>query len=200
MTCFVYLHGFNSVFNPSVKKITQIVAKVPGATCVGATLRYDNISYAITRAEVLVEDVMSKYDGEIIIIGTSLGGFIARYLAEKYKLRLITINPALEPWVALRHLAGVPQQNYSTGEVSEVTTEWLESLKAFSVPTLTVASLSIIATDDELFNFSEATIASLNRQSRVILTTGGHRMEVLPDHVLVEISKFVNQEINSGSF
>ena len=58
-------------------------------------------------------------------IGSSLGGFYATWLAERYAAKAVLINPAIDPHLGLRAYLG-PQKNLYTGEPYELTEAHLE--------------------------------------------------------------------------
>lgn len=66
------------------------------------------------------------------IIGSSLGGFYAIYLAEKYRLRAVLINPSIHPYeTTLRYLGDNTRDN---GEHFLWRRDDLKALKKYAIP------------------------------------------------------------------
>jgi pimeloyl-ACP methyl ester carboxylesterase len=59
-----------------------------------------------------------------------------------------------------------------------------------AVPRLEVPALSVIAEDDELLKFDKPILDALQLESEVVLTQGGHRLELLPPEVVAAIAQF----------
>jgi predicted esterase YcpF (UPF0227 family) len=183
MTRFFYLHGFNSGFDPSIAKIKSFESIAPVE---GRTTDYldDNDVQALTRAV----EISKELPGELILVGTSLGGYFARYLSKKFNLRCILLNPALTPFASLQRAEG-SQTNYLTGKIKNVTREAVVGLAKYAVNN-TSDCLTILATDDEVIDHTFAQ-RLLCESSKIILTDGGHRMNDV-NKMLGEIQLFVN--------
>jgi len=90
------------------------------------------------------------------LIGSSLGGFYATYLAEKHGLKAALINPAIDPHIGLRAYLG-PQKNLHTGEPYELTEAHLREWEKLYVPRITPKRyLLIVETGDEVLDYREA--------------------------------------------
>src|SRR5712691_10546160 len=81
---------------------------------------------------------MARYpETSITLVGSSLGGFYATWLAEKYGVRAVLINPATDPHMGLHAYLG-RQHGYHGGESYELTEEhlrqWEELLVAVVHP------------------------------------------------------------------
>lgn len=92
-----------------------------------------------------------------LIIGSSLGGFLATALAEQYGCKAVLINPAVRPHLLLqRHLGRywhpVRQQHY------EVTAEHLPQLAALQVNELQRPQqlLVLLQSGDEVLDYRQA--------------------------------------------
>lgn len=98
----VYIHGFNS--SPQSHKAQQfqrwIAAQHPEITLHIPALKPFPLD-AIKQLEDLAN--LLQHTG---FIGSSLGGFYAVYLAEKFKARAVVINPAVRPFDSLAQYLG----------------------------------------------------------------------------------------------
>lgn len=95
--------------------------------------------------------------GGITLIGSSLGGFYATWLTEKYGVRSVLVNPALTPHEGLRAYLG-SQKNLYTGDEYQLTEEHLEQLANLHVarPGKLDRYLLMHTTGDELLDWRTA--------------------------------------------
>ena len=124
----LYIHGLNS--SPSSHKASQLTRAM---TRLGLadTLRVPALHHhprqAIAQLEQLIDEL-----GQPTLIGSSLGGYYATYLAAKYRLNALLINPAVLPHTRFDGYLG-QQTNHYTGEQWQLTLEHVEALKALEV-------------------------------------------------------------------
>jgi predicted esterase YcpF (UPF0227 family) len=198
MLTLIYLHGFNSAFDPAGSKVRQLAALAPVGEVVGFNVAYHE-SDALERLDDRIRDVAGRSDARLVLVGTSLGGFYARHLGHRHRHPIVTINPSLQPWITLRRALGATQQNFKTGERYTIDESVVNGLQALAVPKLSVPALTVIAEDDELLQFDRATIDLLRSESQVVLTHGGHRLESLPAEALSAIERFLRDIATSKS-
>ena len=113
MPTLLYLHGFNS--SPQSKKALQTQSwfthHAPEITFICPPLPpYANSAMAMLTG--LIEDCAEQ---PVYLVGSSMGGFFATCLSERYNLRAVLINPAVSPGRGLDKWLG-ENENYSTGE------------------------------------------------------------------------------------
>ena len=72
----------------------------------------------------------------VTLVGSSLGGFYATYLAEKHGWKAVLVNPAVHAHKLLRAALG-PQTNWHTGESWVLTEAHLNELAALDVEAIT---------------------------------------------------------------
>jgi predicted esterase YcpF (UPF0227 family) len=94
---------------------------------------------------------------DLTFIGSSLGGFYATWLAERYGARAVAINPAIRPQASLESFLG-PQRNLYTGECYELTREHLGQLAGYRIARITRPEryLLLVRTGDELLDWRES--------------------------------------------
>lgn len=116
------------------------------------------------------------------LVGSSLGGFYATWLAEKHDLKAVLINPAIDPHVGLRAYLG-PQQNLYTGERYELTEEDLREWQSIHAPRVTPSRyLLLVETGDEVLDYRKA----LERYAgceQVVVQGGDHTLQSFPQHL-----------------
>ena len=124
------------------------------------------------------------------LVGSSLGGFYATYLAEKHDLRAVLINPAIDPHVGLRAYLG-PQKNLHTGEPYELTGEHLREWQALYVPRITPSRyLLLVETGDEVLDYRRAVERYAGAQ-QIVVPGGDHSLQSFPQHLarILEFSR-----------
>jgi predicted esterase YcpF (UPF0227 family) len=116
------------------------------------------------------------------LVGSSLGGFYATWLAEKHGLKAVLINPAIEPQVGLRAYLG-PQQNLYTGERYVLTEAHLQEWQAIRVPRITPSRyLLLVETGDEVLDYRKA-VDRYGGCEQVVVQGGDHSLQSFPQHL-----------------
>jgi predicted esterase YcpF (UPF0227 family) len=94
---------------------------------------------------------------EAVVVGSSLGGYYATWLAEKRGVSAVLVNPAVRPYELLRPALGV-QKNLHTGKEYEFTERHLAELAALEVPAITRPEryLLMVETGDEVLDYTQA--------------------------------------------
>lgn len=128
----LYLHGFTS--GPQSRKVQALAARL---TQRGLADRLDAPQLPASPAAAIAHaDMLIARDGPYLtLIGSSLGGFYATYLAEKHGLRAVLINPAVIAAIELERYLG-PQTWLYSGEPFEFTRQHIDELRALGVPRL----------------------------------------------------------------
>ena len=155
MTALVYLHGFRS--SPASIKATRLrerVEALPSPPPLHVPALHHRPSIAM---KGVVEWVERHANSDVAFIGSSLGGFYATHLAERFGARAVMINPAVQPYDALASTLGV-QTNLYTGEAFEVTQEHMDELRAMAVARVTRPHryFLLVETGDEVLDYREA--------------------------------------------
>ena len=106
-------------------------------------------------------DMVTKYIDQsgadsILIIGSSLGGFYANYLAEKYACKAVALNPAVRAARELAPHVGM-LTSYDNDEPFDFRLEYIDELKALQVDKITSPEryFLIAAKGDELLDWKE---------------------------------------------
>lgn len=88
------------------------------------------------------------------IFGSSLGGFYGQYLASRYQVPLLMINPALRPWALSQQYAGV-HEHPLTGEEIHVDVDFMSAIKKLEVDAVS-PSLVLLDREDEVIPYRQA--------------------------------------------
>ena len=119
----LYIHGLNS--SPTSTKASQLL-KVAEHCGIARQLRVPALHHHPRQAMVQLQAAVAEL-GRPLLVGSSLGGFYATYLAEQHGLDALLINPAVRPH---RLFGGKEelQTNYYTGETWLLTHDHVAAL------------------------------------------------------------------------
>ena len=126
-------------------------------------------SQAIAQAEAAIRGARAGGETDIAIVGSSLGGFYARWLAEQHGCRAVLLNPAIHPWTDLEKYLG-EQPLYHGGGSVVVRPEHLQELLALRVDAITRPEryYLLAATGDEVLDYREMVDACPGANIRII--------------------------------
>lgn len=150
----LYLHGFRS--SPQSFK-TRLIAARMQALGRGAEYVCPQLSAsprtAIAQAAEIIRHVAPA---ELTLIGSSLGGYYATWLAEQTGCRAVLLNPAVKPPRDLEKHVGVTTA-YHSEEPFEFKAEYVDELTAFEVAAITQPEryFLVAATGDEVLDWRE---------------------------------------------
>ena len=167
----LYLHGFRS--SPSSDKalaVAQYCAEHGLPEPIMPQLPISPLE-SIT----LCEQLIAQHD-ITAVCGSSLGGFYALYLAEKYGLRCGLINPAITPWMDFERNDN--QERYDIAELDvESNGHYVDQLQSYFTPTLTHPErcLVLIGTADEVLDHRQM-MRHLAGTQQIIVPGADHSM------------------------
>jgi predicted esterase YcpF (UPF0227 family) len=153
LTSLLYIHGFNS--SPQSLKARQM-AQHFAAHNSSARLIVPALPPAPQEAMALLEREIAGA-GPVALVGSSLGGFYATWLAHRHGLKAALINPAVRPWGLLDQYSG-EQANYHTGERYTLQPGWVDDLRHYEVAEISAPQnlLVMLQTGDETLNWRDA--------------------------------------------
>jgi uncharacterized protein len=151
----IYLHGFNS--SPQSTKARQLGARLQA---MGRAGQYacPALPDRPAQAIALLEREMSRVPASALtLVGSSLGGYYATWLAETHGVRAVLVNPAITPYLGLRSYLGT-QRNLYTGTPYELTEQHLAELEALWVERIARPDryYLMVTTGDEVLDYREA--------------------------------------------
>jgi len=174
----IYIHGFNS--SPASFKAALLKKRLE-ALGRGAEFVAPALPASPARAAALLDDLARRHPGAALV-GSSLGGYYATWLAEKYGLNAALLNPAVRPYDLLKDHVG-PQQNLHTGERYEYTARDVEELRALEVPRITPARyLLVAASADEVLDYRCA-VARYRGCRQIVVDGGDHGLSSFADYL-----------------
>lgn len=155
MTTIVYLHGFRS--SPASQKaqhLQAVVSALPEA--IRPALHIPTLTDRPAVAIANVADWVTRHadPAQLAFIGSSLGGYYATHLAERFGARAVLVNPTIRPYDDLAAWRGV-QTNLYTGEPFEVIDAHFDELRALAVPRISRPEryFLLVETGDEVLDY-----------------------------------------------
>lgn len=169
MATLLYIHGFNS--SPQSHKAQQTRAWLAA--------EHPEIAFHCPFLSAYPDVAMAQLDAElaalpdpVYLMGSSMGGFYATWLAAQRGARAVLINPAVRPWLGRDYLLG-PQANHHTGELAVIEPRHLDALRAWEVDPLPCPQdlLVLLQTGDEVLDYRQA--EDKYRACRLVVEAGG---------------------------
>ena len=177
----LYLHGFRS--SPKSMK-ARVMGERMAALGRSAQLICPQLPasprLAMELALSLIEGIPAS---ELAIVGSSLGGYYATWLAERIGCRAVLLNPAIVPLKDLDSHVGVTTQ-YHSDEPFEFKPEYIEELRALAVKPVTRQEryLLIAATGDEVLDYRDM-VAHYAGARQQVIEGSDHAISEFPDYV-----------------
>ncbi|OOE88305.1 esterase YqiA [Salinivibrio sharmensis] len=133
-SALLYLHGFNS--SPQSLKARQMQAYCAQHRPDIEVLVPQLPSHPEPTVQLLDELIMRFSDThQLGLVGSSLGGFLATWLSERYQLPAVLVNPAVRPYELLQDYVG-EQVNPYTQERYTLEAADIDALREIDVPIL----------------------------------------------------------------
>jgi len=170
----IYIHGFNS--SGQSGKARELAEIFPDEQVLAPDLPWQP-KLAIEMLEYLIQ----SHAGEsLLLIGSSLGGYYAQYLGNRFSLPVVLINPALHPIPLLLGSVG-EQTNYYTQEVYQLTEETVYSLEHYAVDAASMKKPVLVLLDkgDELIDYRVSLDAYQQHGMVQCFDGGSHRFDHL---------------------
>jgi len=151
----LYLHGFIS--SPASRKAVMlgdyVRGQAPGVEYLVPALHH-RPAEAIAQVHAICDE---RHPADLLVVGSSLGGFYATVAAERAGCRAVALNPAVHPQRHFDRYLG-PQQNLYTGERFDLTPGHVAELAAIDPPAITRPERYwlIVETGDEVLDYREA--------------------------------------------
>ena len=172
----LYIHGWNSY--KDARKAVLLKNEINSSK----NFEVDSITLkshpkeAIQQLSNYIEE--HKVQRKVHLIGSSLGGYYATFLSEKYNLKAAMINPAVWAYKIFKNDMGA-NENLNTGEKYFIDDFWVQSLQDIFIESITGKNyLVLLQTGDQTLNYKFA--KQYFEGSNVIIDEGGsHSFENL---------------------
>jgi predicted esterase YcpF (UPF0227 family) len=177
----LYLHGFIS--SPASRKAVMLGDYLRGQAP-DIEYRVPALHHRPAQAVSQVEEhCFGKDPADLLVVGSSLGGFYATVAAEKTGCRAVLLNPAVHPQNHFGRYLG-PQENLYTGERFDLTPGHVAELAALDPPAITRPERYwlVVETADEVLDYREA-VAYYGGAFQSVVQGGNHSLASFPEFV-----------------
>jgi len=172
----IYIHGFGGSGEGSKAKAFREYFKTTQDIFIAPSL-----SYVPDLAIKTLEELIESYNEEVTLIGSSLGGFYTIYLAKKYGLKAVLLNPSIYPYKTLKNYLG-DAPNFYDNSSFKWSENHIEMIKYYIEESVDESKfMLLVQKGDELLNFQE----SVDRFSSATLIAedgGSHGFDGIENH------------------
>ncbi|MBS1175044.1 MAG: hypothetical protein H6R05_1175 [Burkholderiaceae bacterium] len=173
----LYLHGFRS--SPNSDKAVAVVDYCAAHQLPAPIV--PQLPLSPLEAITLCEQLIAEH-AITAVCGSSLGGFYALYLAEKFGLRCALINPAITPWVDLER-----DDNHARYNIDELDTDhshYVDELKPYYTAQFTQLDqyLLLVGTADEVLD-AQQSIRHLAGARQIVVKGADHNITDFGGHL-----------------
>ena len=182
LTHLLYLHGFRS--SPHSSKARDVAARV-AARHAGVTWWCPQLPPSPREAMALVQRGIAGWPREsMAVIGSSLGGFYATWVAETSGCKAVLLNPAVDPARDLAKYIGEQASWHDPTERFFFKPEFIDELRALECPYLTRPDsyFAVIAKGDEVLDWHEMTARYPGVRVK-LLERSDHALSDFDDHI-----------------
>lgn len=192
-TLLVYLHGFRS--SPRSSKAVMTEEAVKALSNSDSPIEWYCPQLLASPQEsmnMVTSYIDSSKSDRIIVIGSSLGGFYANYLAEKYGCKAVVLNPAVYAARELAPHVGM-MTSYDSDEPFDFRPEYIDELKGLQIAKITSPEryFLIAAKGDELLDWHEM-VEFYSGAKQLVLEGSDHGIADYADH-LPQVLDFISK-------
>ncbi|HGW3689227.1 TPA: esterase YqiA, partial [Proteus mirabilis] len=172
MSRILYLHGFNS--SPQSAK-AQGFKQWLSVTHPDIELLVPQLPpYPQQAAQLIEKLVKDNANDKLGLIGSSLGGYLAIWLSQRFHLPAVVVNPAVRPFDLLQDFLGDNENPY-THQKYRLAPHHMDELLALHIPTITSPDLIWLLqqTGDEILDYRQA-VSYLGACKQTVEQGGNH--------------------------
>lgn len=150
----LYLHGFRS--SPLSMKARQMAARMAALGRTDEWLCPQLPASPKLASELILSLAEAVPAAELNVVGSSLGGYYATWLAERLGCRAAVLNPAVVPLQDLDKHVGI-STDYHTGQPFEFKREYIGELRALAIDPITRPEryYLLAASGDEVLDYRD---------------------------------------------
>lgn len=182
----LYIHGFNSSPLSYKARVTHDYCANLGMS---DAIAVPELPHEPGRAIAELAEIVEAQTQPVALIGSSLGGYYATWLAERYDLRAALINPAVNPAKLWQEHLG-ENRNFYSGRRYHITTEHVEQMRGLRIDPLQRPDnfLLLVQTGDETLDYRLA--VDKYKSCTSIIQDGGNHSFVNYAAMLPDIFRF----------
>ncbi|MBP8265717.1 MAG: alpha/beta fold hydrolase [Zoogloea sp.] len=172
----IYLHGFRS--GPQSWKSRSLKARMHALGLADA-FWCEQLPVSAREAVALADAQIARClaatpDTPPTVVGSSLGGYYATWLAEKHDLKAVLVNPAVLAPLSLSTYIGTQTHMY-TGEPFDFTAAHIDEIRAIEAPAITRPERYwlMVETGDEVLDYRHA-VERYAGARQTVLAGGDH--------------------------
>jgi predicted esterase YcpF (UPF0227 family) len=177
----IYIHGFNSSSQSGKARDMAIWMAERG---LAESFACPDLPHRPADAITHLEALIAGSRGPAKLLGSSLGGFYATWLAEKHGLKAVLVNPCVACHDKLAAYVGQPQKNWHSGQQYLFSAEHAAELDGLRIPAITRPDryLLLVETGDEVLDYREA-VAYYAGARQEVLEGGDHGFTRFSDYL-----------------
>lgn len=182
MSAIIYLHGFLS--SPASTK-AQVVKAYLHEHEPAISFHCPHLTPYPRQCQRELEALVEFLQPEPLwLMGSSLGGFWATWLAERHNLPAVLINPAVRPWTFMPEYLGVDLKGYHTDDSYRLDAGHIDEIRAVDCPLITRPDnyWLLVQTGDETLDYREA-VEKYRLCRQTVETGGSHAFEDFERHL-----------------
>lgn len=174
----IYLHGFRSA--PASSKACLLTQRLVERGLIDQ-FWCKQLPASPRQAITLIESTLRTATSQPVLVGSSLGGYYATWLAEQYDLRALLINPAAYAFRTLATWIG-HHTNLFTGEAFHFSQQHIDELQTLWIPLISRPERFwlIVETGDEVLDYREAVFRYTGAR-QTIIEGGDHSLLHFPE-------------------
>ena len=185
MAKLIYIHGFKA--SGESEKAQLLRKAFPNDNVISPSFSANPLVAVDQLHKILSSDISPT-----IVVGTSLGGFYATYIAVRYDVPAFIINPSLEPHITLQSYIGKHKRyGNSTEPDYDFQSPYIDDLKKLfdkmhNASDKVSSNLHFyLSTDDDVLTYEKLDALFPDRQHVKTFSNSGHRFsrfsEIFPD-------------------
>jgi predicted esterase YcpF (UPF0227 family) len=192
-TLLVYLHGFRS--SPRSSKAVLTGEAIKNLSSSAHPIEWycpQLVASPKASMDMVIDRIEASAHDRLIVMGSSLGGYYANYLAEKYGCKAVVLNPAVRAPRELAAHVGM-LTSYDTDEPYDFRPEYIDELKHLQIERISNPSRYFLmaAKGDELLDWHEM-VDFYQGAEQLVLEGSDHGISEYPEH-LSKVLSFISQ-------
>ena len=178
-TMLLFIHGFGSSGRGDKARLLRDWCQTQGSSFMAPSL--PNIpELALETLQEIIETLQQHES--VALVGSSLGGFYATWLANHYDLPYVLVNPSVEPYITLERAIG-QGINFHDSSSYEWNAQHTASLLRFKVAQPpTKRCLLLVQTGDELLDYRQA-VTHYSAAKQMVEEGGDHGFAGFDKHL-----------------